>query len=78
MPSSGTSDTRGAVGVEEGSVGGVDIGWTDARGACEFWGHTELRTHEIPGSLFSSVKRTHGICQKDKKREKEIRTAYGL
>ena len=35
MLSSGTSDTRGAVGVEGWPSWGVDIGWTYARCACE-------------------------------------------
>ena len=57
MLSSGTSDTRGAVGAEWCVSGCVDIGWTDARGACELGGHTELRTHEIQGCLCSLGKR---------------------
>ena len=57
MFSSGTSDTRGAFGVDGWVSWGVDIGWTDARGACELGGHTELHTHELPGSPYSSGSR---------------------
>ena len=57
MLSSGTTGTLGAVGVDGLISGGVDIGWADARGACELWGHTELDTHELPDNLYSLGKR---------------------
>ena len=58
MLSSGSFDTRGAVGVEGWPTGGVDIGGgTDARGTYEYGGHTEHHKHELPGSLYSSGKR---------------------
>ena len=47
----------GTVGVEGWSSGGVDIGRTDTRVACEYGGHTERHNHELPGSIYSSGKR---------------------
>ena len=51
---SGSTEISGAVGVEGGSSGCVDIGVTDARSACEYGGHAELDAHVTPYSLRPS------------------------
>ena len=85
MFSSGSADTRGAVGVGGCSHGGVDIGWGPthvvlvSRG-----GHAELHKHVLPGSRYflgsKFSESQQNVGTKDglivKKREK-IRDASG-
>ena len=66
MLSSGTTDTRCAVGVEGWFSGGVDIGWADAREL------VSRGSHVTPYSLRPSKRRARGGAGKDKRNEEKI------